>query len=286
MNRKFAIAALVLPATLVVLGFYIYPVIYSFWLSLYEVNLSTGFMERARFVGFANFGQVFGDKFFWLSAQLTFFYAVGIVALGFLWSLGLALVVNEKFRGRSVVRTAILIPWAVPSLVGGFMWSWIFSGDVGALNGALYDLGLIQEYIVWMQDYTVPSIVLASIWAATSLPTLLLLAGLQGIAQDFYESAKVDGASAFSRFRHITLPLLKPQILIVLILTSLEALRVFDLIYYLSGGRKDFFVLSYYIYRQSFAFLDFGYGTAMGWLLGMVTIALSLVYIRRLGEAI
>lgn len=256
---------LIFPALLVLLFVYGYPIIRAFWLSLFTQNLGTELQPV--FSGFDNYIRMAGDGRFWQSFWTTSVFTFSAVLLELLLGLGIALVLNEAFRGRSLVRTAAIIPWALPTALIGLAWAWIFNDQFGIVNDILLRLGLIKTGINWLGEPTLAlvSVVIADVWKTTPFISILLLAGLQSISPDLYEAHSIDGATPWQSFYKITLPLLMPQILIALLFRFAQSFGVFDLIAVMTGGGPGGAteVVSLYIYATVMRYLDFGYGSAL-----------------------
>ncbi|MBD0370138.1 MAG: sugar ABC transporter permease [Pyrinomonadaceae bacterium] len=271
---------LLAPTLLVLLALSIYPLVYAV-----RVSLQTGTGAGARW-SLDNFTRLFSDGFF-LSALLhTLVYAVVALSFEFLLGLLLAVLLNQEMRGRSVFRAALLVPMMLPSVVVGVVWRLALNPNFGAINGTLKSLGLNTESLTWTASPRLAflSVIAVDVWQWMPFVFLILLAGLQAIPQEPYEAARIDGSSTWQTFRYITLPLLKPAILIVLLLRTMDLLRVFDQIFILTEGGPGFATetISLYIYRAAFRFGNFGYAAAMSFVLLIVTNAISLVYIRLL----
>lgn len=256
---------LILPALLLLLFVYGYPIIRAFWLSLFTQNLGTELQPV--FSGVDNYIRMAGDGRFWQSFWVTSVFTVSAVLLELLLGLGIALVLNEKFKGRSLVRTAAIIPWALPTALIGLAWAWIFNDQFGVVNDILLRLGLIQTGINWLGNPTLAllAVIIADVWKTTPFISILLLAGLQSISADLYEAHSIDGATPWQSFYKITLPLLMPQILIALLFRFAQSFGVFDLIAVMTGGGPGGAteVVSLYIYSTVMRYLDFGYGSAL-----------------------
>jgi len=245
------------------------------------------------FVGLSNYVTIAQDSRFWLSLAHTTFFAFATILLELTFGLVLALAMNRVVRARGAVRAAVLLPWAIPTVVGGLLTRFMFEGQSGIVNSSLRQLHVLRDPISWfVQDGTawVP-VILADVWKTTPFVALLLLAGLQNIDGELYEAAATDGASGWWQLRHITLPLLKPALLVALIFRTLDAFRVFDLIYVLTGGGPGTSTepISMYAFNALLQNLDFGYGAALSVVIFLVTFGLALLYIRGLrvdlGEA-
>jgi len=200
--------------------------------------------------------------------------------------LGIALVLNRDFKYRGIVRALILIPWALPSVVVGITWQWIYNANYGVLNGLLLSLGFIDSYRSWLGNPSTAlyMVVITKIWKEVPFVALILLAGLQTIPKNLYEAAKIDGSNLWQCFRDITLPLLRPSILVVLVLQTMWAIRVFDIIYVMTRGgpANKTMVITYYTFLRTFKFLDFGHGTALAYVVTMFIVLFTLLYIKLL----
>ena len=277
---------LVMPVFIVLLAVAVFPIAYSFYTSLFDINLARPL--RQPFVGLDNYLKVFQDDRFWLAVRRTTVYTVTTVVITTLFGLGVALLLNETFRGQKLIAVLILLPWATPSIVTGLMWKWIYDPSYGLLNGMLLQLGLIDRYQAWLGDpsKTIFLIANAAIWKQMPLAALLLLVTMKAIPEDLYRAAKVDGANVFQRFVHITLPALKPGFMLVLVYETMISIRHFDLFLIMTqGGPGDAsFTLSWLIYIETFRSLRFGSGAAISYILAMITFLLSWLFIRTLGK--
>ncbi len=256
---------LLLPALLLLLFVFAYPIGRAFWLSLFTKNLGTELQPV--FSGLDNYVRMAGDGRFWQSFWTTTVFTTSTVVLELLLGMGIALVLNQRFLGRSLVRTTAILPWALPTALIGLAWAWIFNDQFGVVNDILLRLGLIGSEINWLGEPTLAmiAVILADVWKTTPFISILLLAGLQSISPDLYEAHAVDGATAWQSFRQITLPLLMPQILIALLFRFAQAFGIFDLIAVMTGGGPGGAteVVSLYIYSTVMRYLDFGYGAAL-----------------------
>jgi multiple sugar transport system permease protein len=271
---------LIAPTVAVLVALSIYPLIYSV-----RVSLQTGSGEAARW-SLSNFARLASDKFFLEALSHTFIYAVVALTFEFLLGLGLAIMLDRPLRGRSLFRSVLLIPMMLPPVVVGVVWRLMLNPDFGAVNGTLKSAGVNTESLTWTASpiLALGSVIAVDIWQWTPFMFLVLLAGLQAIPQEPYEAAIVDGSSAWQTFCHVTLPLLKPAILIALLLRTMDLLRVFDQIFILTEGGPGFSTetVSLYIYRTAFRFSDFGYAAAMSFVLLLFTNVISAGYIRLL----
>jgi multiple sugar transport system permease protein len=271
---------LIAPTVAVLLALSIYPLVYSV-----KVSLQTGAGAGARW-SLQNFARLMWDGFFLDALGHTLVYALVALTFEFLLGLGLAVLLNREMRGRGWFRAALLVPLMLPPVVAGVVWRLMLNPNFGAINGTLKGLGINADSLTWTASpkLALASVILVDIWQWTPFMFLVLLAGLQAIPQEPSEAARVDGASAWQTFTHITLPLLKPAILIALLLRTMDLLRVFDQIFILTEGGPGFATetVSLYIYRTAFRFGDFGYAAAMSFVLLALTNVISAIYIRLL----
>jgi multiple sugar transport system permease protein len=266
---------LIAPTVAVLLALSIYPLFYS---------IKTSFQTNEGAWSFGNFTRLFSDGFFFSALMHTFVFASLALTLEFLIGLSLALLLDSRLRGRNVFRALLLVPMMLPPVVVGVVWRLMFNSDFGAINGTLKAFGLDTTNLTWLASPKLAffSIVIVDVWQWTPFMFLILLAGLQAIPNEPYEAALIDGSSAWQTFKNITLPLLKPTILIALLLRTMDLLRVFDSIFILTEGGPGNATetISLYIYRTAFRFGDFGYATAMSFVLLILTNFISVIYIR------
>ena len=269
---------LVAPALAVLLALSIYPLLYSITISLQQ-ETAAGVVWTLN-----HFRRLASDNFFRAAMMHTFVYAAAALTGEFLLGLGLALLLNEQIRGRGLFRASLLVPMMLPTVVVGVVWRLMLNPNFGAINGTLKQIGVNTESLTWTASprLALLSVIVVDVWQWTPFVFLVLLAGLQAIPQEPYEAALIDGSSRWQTFRHVTLPLLKPAILIVLLLRTMDLLRVFDQIFILTEGGPGFATetISLYIYRAAFRFSDFGYAAAMSFVLLAVTNVISVGYIR------
>jgi multiple sugar transport system permease protein len=272
------------PAILTVLLLVAYPIVDAFWLSLHRYNLRRP--ETFVFTGLQNYVDVVTSDLFLPSLGVTllftFWSTFGVLVLALL----IALVANEQIPQRALIRTLILLPWAMSGVVTALMWKWIFNPNAGALNGVLYSLGFISSYRSWLlsPDTSYMAIITANVWNTLPFSALVLLAGLQTIPSELYDAAKVDRASIWARFRHVTLPWLSQPILIVLIVQALGGIRIFDIIYLLTGGGPGYqtTTLGFSAYVTSFISTDIGHGNAWAYTVAILTLVIAIFYMKLL----
>lgn len=271
---------LLAPAVAALLALSIYPLFYAV-----TVSFQTGSGRNARWT-LQNFSRLVADGFFHDALAHTFIYASVALAFEFFLGLGLALLFNREMRGRRFFRATLLLPMMLPPVVAGVVWRLMLNPNFGAINGVLKAFGVNTDALTWTASpkLALASVIAVDVWQWTPFIFLILLAGLQAIPEEPYEAALVDGASERRIFFDITLPLLKPAILVALLLRTMDLLRVFDQIFILTEGGPGFATetISLYIYRAAFRFSDFGYAAAMSFVLLILTNAVSVVYIRLL----
>ena len=277
---------MVIPALLILALVFIYPIGRAFWLSLFTQNLGT--QLQPIFAGFDNYVRMVGDGRFWQSMGNTAVFTVISVVLELILGMGIALVLNQSFRGRGIVRTIAILPWALPTAIMGLAWAWIFNDQYGVVNDLLQRLGLINAGVNWLGDPTLAmvSLIIADVWKTTPFISVILLAGLQSIPKDLYEAYAIDGANSWQSFRQITLPLIMPQILIAMLFRFAQAFGIFDLVQVMTGGGPGGATetVSIYIYSTVMRYLDFGYGSALvvvTFLLLIAAVALTAFLLAR-----
>ncbi|MEE9224615.1 MAG: sugar ABC transporter permease [Bacteroidota bacterium] len=271
----------VVPALLIIALVALYPAVNVLWLSLHRKML---LFNISQFVGLDNYLFLLRDSRFWNSLWNTAYFTGVSVALELALGLGFALVLHRSFRGRGLMRAIVLVPWAIPTVVSAKMWDWMYNSEFGVINYVLKSLGLVVDNVNWLGNpfWAIHAAIAVDVWKTTPFVALLLLAGLQVIPHEVYEAGKIDGVNRWQAFRRITLPLLKPVILIVLLFRTLDAFRVFDVVYVLtSGGPADTSeTLSIYAYKLFFTTLQFGYGSTIAVVVFLCVLALSFLYIR------
>jgi ABC-type sugar transport system permease subunit len=278
---------LVAPALAVTAAVALFPLGWTVWESLHQHDLRMPWLGRP-FVGLGNYAEILGDGRFWGAMLHTAFFTAASVALELGLGLFLALALHRAFRGRGLVRAAVLIPWALPTIVAGLLWRFLFDAQAGIANAVLLGLGVIDEPVVWLVQAAtawVP-VILADVWKTTPFVALLLLAGLQNIDPALHEAAAVDGAGSWRQLWHVTLPLLRPALAVALIFRTLDAFRVFDLIYVLTGGGPGTATepIALYAFNALFSNLRFGYGAALSVIVFLVTFLLALLYLKGMGS--
>ncbi|MCC8109106.1 MAG: sugar ABC transporter permease [Planctomycetes bacterium] len=265
-----------------------WPLIRTIWFGFTDAQLSD--LAAAEFIGLANYldwddAGYFGllaDPDWWLSVWNTIRFAVVSVTAETVLGLAIAMALNVNFPGKGLLRTAILVPWAIPTIVSARMWNWMLNDQFGIINDILMKLGIISTGIPWTADpsYATWAVIMVDVWKTTPFMALLLLAGLQSLPTDCYESARVEGIKPINTFLYVTLPLMWPVIVVAVIFRLLDALRVFDLIYVLTAGSKATMSMSVYARQQLIDFQEVGYGSAASTLLFLTIGILMLVYLK------
>ncbi len=273
---------LILPSLLIILGISLQPILSTLYLSVFES--SRGINVERTFVGLGNYTALLSEALFWVTIGRTLYFTLVSVGLELVLGLAIAQLIHSHPPGWQFLRTSLIIPWAVPTIVNGTMWRWIYNADYGALNGLLLQLGLIDKYIPWLTKPNVAMnlVILADIWHSVPFIALILQAALATLPADLEEAAAVDGANALQRFLLIRLPLLRPAILVALVIRTVEAFRVFDIIYVITNGGPAFgtVTISYLTYLETFSFGNVGRGSALSFLISIFTLIMAFIYIR------
>jgi trehalose/maltose transport system permease protein len=267
------------PAVIAMLAVTAYPIVYAVALSVQQVDLR--FPEEGGFVGLDNYTAVLGSQLWWTDFFNTVFIMVTTVAIELALGMAIALVMHRAIFGRGVIRTAVLIPYGIITVVAAFAWQFAFAPETGFVN----DLPLISDEMDWFggRFSSFAVIIMAEVWKTTPFMALLLLAGLVTIDNQLYEAAKVDGASAWQRFTRITLPLMKPAILVALLFRSLDAFRVFDTIFIMTRGAQDTESVSILGFNQLISRLNLGLGSAVSVLIFICVFAIAFLFVKGFG---
>jgi ABC-type sugar transport system permease subunit len=273
---------LLIPSLVVILGVTLWPIITTFVLSFFIAP--TGLNQVHTFVGLGNYLEMLQSQTFWETIGRTLYFTVVSVGLELILGLAIAQLIHSHPWGWQFLRFCLIIPWAVPTIVNGAMWRWIYSADFGALNGLLMQLGLIKHYVPWLAlpDMAMNLVILADVWHMMPFVALILQAALATLPEELDEAAAVDGANAFQRFWQIRLPLLRPAILVALIARTVDAFRVFDIVYIItsSGPANKTLTITYLTYLNSFPWGKQGTGAALSFLISIFTIIMAFMYIR------
>ncbi len=282
---------LVAPSVLVVVLVAIYPLIMSFYYSTTNYRLTRP--DRIRNVGLENYRELFADTVFLNALQNTFIFTIVAVLLETILGMIIALTIHSNFKGRGLVRTSMLVPWAIPTVVSSLLWGWMLHDTYGVVNELfrflridvlLENLGVVEEYgnFDWAGNTSTAlgSVIAVDVWKTTPFMALLILAGLQVIPEDVYEAARVDGASKWQQFWQITLPLLRPALLVALIFRTMATFRVFDMIYVLKRYATETMSVAVYTHREVIASQKVGYGSASAVVIFLIIGLMVLGYTR------
>jgi ABC-type sugar transport system permease subunit len=269
---------------LIVLGaaLFIYPLAYSFYLSLNDIN---PVLRTFNFVGFEQYQKALSDPDIANSAFVSISFVVIVTILCLSIGILVALLLNESFHGRTFVRTIVILPWAISEFIVGVVWRFSLNDTFGPLNGALFSLGLIPGYRLWLTEaYALLWVALAYTWHIAPIGVYFFLGALQTVPEPLYNAAKVEGANAFRRFRLVTIPYLRYPFLIVLVLTTLQAVTAWDIFYVITYGGPGTSTesLTFQIFRQQFEFGNIGYASSISYILIISTVVVSMVYFRLL----
>ncbi len=285
-SEAWAAGAFVTPAALVILLIVAYPLVRALWLSVHDIVLTRPGEEP--FVGLQNYATELGNPDFWSAVGRSLFFTVFSTAIELVLGVGLALLMDQPLRLRWLLRSLVILPWALPTIVNALMWRWIDNAEYGALNALLFQSGLIDGYRQWLSDpgTAMWMVIIADAWKMTPLVAILVLAALQGISREQLEAARVDGAGTVATFRYVVLPLLTPTLLIVLVLRTMEAFKVFDIIWIMTNGgpANTTQTIAIYAYQTAYRAYDFGRGAALGYLIALAIMILAALYLRLLGR--
>ncbi len=288
-KRKIVDAWLMLLPMLIVLAWVAaLPLYKSIYYSFTDVSLND--LTTFGFVAFQNYldyfeGEWYGvlaDPLWWHAVYNTIIFTVVSVSLETIFGLVLALFIHSRFKGRGIVRATILVPWAIPTIVSAKMWAWMLNDQFGIINDILLKIGILDAPIAWTAGNVTAflTIIIVDVWKTTPFMALLILAGLQTLPKDCYLVAKVDGINPIKVFFKVTLPLLKSTIMVAVIFRSLDALRIFDLIYVLTPNNETTISMSVYVRQYLFDFDRFAYGSAASTLLFLIIVMLTITYLR------
>jgi trehalose/maltose transport system permease protein len=256
-----------------------WPLLRTMWFGFTDAHF--GDLGAARFIGLENYYWLVQDPDWWRAVRNTVIFTVVSVSLETVLGMIIALSLNAHFPGRGVLRAAVLIPWAIPTVVSAQMWAWMLHDVYGVINEIFLFLGLISQPIAWTASpaTALAAIIAVDVWKTTPFMALLLLAGLQMLPQECYESAKVDGVHPVKVFFKVTLPLIKPALMVAVIFRTLDALRIFDLIYVMTGNNRYTMSMSVYARQQLVEFQDVGYGSAASTLLFLIIAMFTVIYL-------
>ncbi len=272
------------PALILVAVFTIWP----FWRAVRQSRWVESPIFAPKYVGFQNYEDVWNSFYFRGAAENSILFALVTVPVVCILAVLVALLLNEPFVGNTALRIGMLLPWALPAAVSGLIWKWIFLDSWGALNAGLYSIGVIDQYIHWLTENNTArlAVVIVFVWAQLPLASVFLLAALQSVPEELYSAASVDGASAFGRFRSVTLPGIRPMLVIVVLFELLMAMTNFDIVYALTQGGPGTAttLLTYFTWAESFRRLDFGKGSALAIIIALASLLLILVIVRAMPD--
>ncbi|TKJ48148.1 ABC transporter permease [Candidatus Aerophobetes bacterium Ae_b3a] len=285
MQKKQIGILLCLPSFIIIFFVLGYPLGYSIYISFLKMNIASS-LRGPEFVGLTNYVNALYDIKLWAAIGRTAYITVWDVLVGTSLGLLMALLLNTMLKGRGILRAIVLFPFILPPVVNGLIWKWVYNPNYGFLNGFLYQIGIIRNYQSWLsQPWTaLHMIILANLWQGTAFAYILYLGGLQSIPLQLYDAAKIDGASRYQTLIRITLPLLLPITLVIVVLKTILTFKLFDLIYVLTGGgpANSTQVITYYIYKKSFDFLEFGGAAALSYILTLLLLVFVYVYYKLL----
>lgn len=275
----------IMPALLLIMGLTLYPVIYSIWLSLLEKH---SFFPQERFIGLENYIYLWSDPEFWSSFWLGLVYSFWTIFFQIILGVAAALILNEAFIGRNLIRGIVLFPYMIPTIVAVILWKWLLNDMYGVVNYWLVALGIVQEPISWLgADHIMFSVVVMSIWQFFPFVLLTILARLQTIPEKLYEAAKVDGASAFRRFIHITIPQIRGILFVVILLRSIWMFTKFDTVWLMgegAGAGRFIRTLPVYAYMRTMTYYQAGLGAALAVIMFLLLVICTIVYFRMFRE--
>ena len=289
-RRRFQVLPYVLvsPAVLATLFIIFLPMLQAAFMSLHKYILYKP--KDIPFIGLENYFRAFGDEVFWISLKQTLLWIGLTVPLQAVLGLVTALLLNQNFPWRALARGLIIVPWALPSVVIGLMWSWIYHPSYGVLNDLLLRVGLVHTAIPWLADPSTAlySIIVALMWQGFPFFAVMFLAGLQAIPRSYYEAAEIDGASKWQQFRYITLPGLTGVMVTAFLLRVIWVANSIDVIYVMTGGGPGYntHTLPLYSFIRIRSGMDFGYGSALAIIFTLLLLTAVVVYLRRVGKDI
>jgi multiple sugar transport system permease protein len=269
----------VLPALVLILGLIVYPVAYSIWLSLLEKH---SFFPQQRFIGLENYIYLWGDEEFWTSLWLGVVYSFWTILFQLILGVVAALILNESFMGRGLVRGIVLFPYMIPTIVAVILWKWLLNDTYGILNYWLLTLGIVRDPISWLgTDHIMLSTIVMSVWQFFPFVLLSILARLQTIPEELYEAAKVDGASAVRRFTHVTLPQIRGILFVVILLRSIWMFTKFDTVWLMgegAGAGRYIRTLPVYAYMRTLTYYQAGLGAAIAVIMFAILVVTTVIY--------
>lgn len=268
-----------LPALIVVIGVAFYPLVNTFYATFFDARLGSN--RDWEFIGLENYVDLLGNSRWWAAVWNTVRFTLVAVSLETVLGLGIALVVNSKFPGRGLMRTAMLVPWAIPTAISSQMWKWMYHDVFGVINDFFTRIiPILPEKVAWVAEANTAiwALVAVDVWKTTPFMALLLLAGLQLIPGDLYEAASVDGATGWRSFVSITLPMLRPALVVALIFRTLDTLRIFDLVWIMTGGASGTETMATFNQRHLIQFTKLGFGSTISVMIFVVIAVFVVIY--------
>ncbi|MBL0930592.1 MAG: sugar ABC transporter permease [Alphaproteobacteria bacterium] len=271
------------PAILATAAIVLYPVASTLWMSFHDFVLFRP--HDVPFTGLRNYQRLLADEAFWISLWNSFVWVGLAVGLQFALGMAAALILNESFAFRSFARALVVVPWALPSVIIGLMFTWVYDYNLGLLNDMLLRLGFIKSPVAWLADPDIAlyAVIVALVWQGFPFFAVIILAGLQAIPGDLHEAAEIDGATRLQRFRHVVWPGLKGVILTALLLRTIWVANSLDVILVMTGGGPGYatHTLPLYAFLRAYSGMEFGYGSALAVVLTLFLISVAAFYVRR-----
>ena len=281
-RERFTGYAYLIPVAVCLGGTILFPILKAMHMSLYHHVLFKP--KEYGFIGLGNYRRLLADETFWLTLWNSFVWVFGSVGFQFLGGFAAALLLHQSFRGRAFVRTVTLLPWIVPGVVVALVWEWLYQPNYGVINDLLLRLGWLKDRVAWLSDpsLAMPAVIATNVWRGVPFFAIMLLAGLQAIPDELYEASRVDGASVLQRFRHITLPLLRPIIIVATATRVIWTFNYADLIFVMtSGGPANATqITSTYTLVTAYSTLDFGYAATLSVVLLVIMLVFTVLYLR------
>lgn len=275
-----------LPALLVTAAVILYPALQTVWLGLHSFVLFDP--DSMRFIGLDNFSAIVADELFWISLSNSVIWVVCAVGLQFALGLVTALLLNQTFAGRSLARALVVVPWALPSVIIGLMWTWMYDLNLGVFNDLLMRVGLIDAPVAWLAQpgTALAAVILALVWQGFPFFAVMILAGLQTIPSEHYEAAAMDGASRWQTLRFVTLPALREVIATALLLRTIWVANSLDVILVMTGGGPGYetHTLPLYAFLKAYSAMEFGYASALSLVLTLLLLGAVAFYVRRVAR--
>jgi multiple sugar transport system permease protein len=281
MWRERSAYAFLAPGFILFSIFTVFALGFAFYLTFREWNI----LEPEKpFIGLQNYRDMIGDEDFRRSVINTFYFTGASVPLGMAIGLGVALLLNQPLHGRTILRTLFFLPVVTPFVVAAIVWKWLYNGDFGPINYYLLKTHLISEPLLWLSDknLAMPAVVLMSVWTSVGFSMVVYLAALQGVPAELYESARIDGAGAWARFRYVTLPMLAPSTLFLAVMGVIGSFQVFTQIYIMTSGGpvNRTSTMVYYIYESAFKFYEMGYASTLAYALFLLLLVFTAIQLR------